>query len=90
MRLGLIDSSAGRIGSPVDQVLLLCYHYDPLTGRYGWAISGILRALGVLTLLGLASFLIAMYRRERSRPKLVRTSTSPTASEHQIRELQIT
>ena len=29
LKLGLIEASANRIGSPVDQILLLCYHYDP-------------------------------------------------------------
>ena len=72
LRLGLVESSAGRIGSPVDQVLLLCYHYDPLTGQYGLAIAGVLRVAGVLTVIGLGGFLLAMYRRERRRPKLVR------------------
>ena len=40
LRLGLVESSSGRIGSLVDQVLLLCYHYDPLTGKYGLVIAG--------------------------------------------------
>jgi protein SCO1/2 len=72
LRLGLVESSAGRIGSPVDQVLLLCYHYDPLTGQYGLAIAGVLRAAGALTVLVLVVFLVVMYRRERRRPRLVR------------------
>jgi protein SCO1/2 len=72
LRLGLVESSAGRIGSPVDQVLLLCYHYDPLTGQYGLAIAGALRLAGMLTVLGMGCFLVVMYRRERRRPKLVR------------------
>lgn len=76
LRLGLVESSAGRIGSPVDQVLLLCYHYDPLTGQYGLAISGVLRAAGALTVLALGVYLVAMYRRERRRPKLVRSSAT--------------
>jgi protein SCO1/2 len=88
LRLGLVESSAGQIGSPVDQVLLLCYHYDPLTGKYGWAISGVLRAAGMLTVLGLAGFLIAMYRRERRRPKLVRISASLPPVESAIQRLE--
>jgi protein SCO1/2 len=79
LRLGLIESSARRIGSPVDQVLLLCYHYDPLTGKYGLAITGVLRLAGTLTVLGLGGFLIAMYRHELNRPKLVRTSAADLA-----------
>ena len=72
LRLGLVESSAGRIGSLVDQVLLLCYHYDPLTGKYGLAIAGVMRTAGLLTVIVLGSFLVVMYRRERRRPKLMR------------------
>ena len=39
VRLGLIEASSGGIGSPVDQLLLLCYHYDPETGKYGVMIT---------------------------------------------------
>jgi protein SCO1/2 len=73
LQLGLVESSAGRVGSPVDQVLLLCFHYDPMTGRYGLAISGALKAGGLLTVGVLALFLVAMFRREVRRPKLVRS-----------------
>ena len=38
-RLGLVEASANKIGSPADQVLLFCYHYDPTTGKYGMAIT---------------------------------------------------
>jgi protein SCO1/2 len=76
LRLGLVESSAGRIGSPVDQVLLLCYHYDPLTGKYGLAISFVLRTAGAITVGGLGVFLFSMYRRERKRPRLVRSPDS--------------
>jgi protein SCO1/2 len=72
LRLSLVESSAGRIGSLVDQVLLLCFHYDPLTGKYGLVIADALRLAGVLTVIVLGSFLVVMYRRERRRPKLLR------------------
>ena len=81
LRLGLVESSAGRIGSAVDQVLLLCYHYDPLTGRYGVAIAAVMRAAGALTIAGLAGFFVVMYRHERRRPKLVRTTPAGAVSE---------
>jgi protein SCO1/2 len=77
LRLGLVESSAGKIGSRVDQVLLLCYHYDPLTGKYGLAIAGALRLAGALTVLALGGFLAVMVRRELKRPKLVRTVEQP-------------
>jgi protein SCO1/2 len=79
LRLGLIESSAGRIGSLVDQVLLLCFHYDPMTGKYGLVIADVLRMSGLLTVVILSCFLLAMYRRERRRPKLLRGDLLPHA-----------
>src|SRR5262245_22207007 len=35
LRFALVEASAGKVGSPVDSLLLYCYHYDPMTGRYG-------------------------------------------------------
>jgi protein SCO1/2 len=72
LRLGLVESSSGRIGSLVDQVLLLCYHYDPLTGKYGLVIAGVLRTAGALTVILVGGYLVAMFRFERRRTKLLR------------------
>jgi protein SCO1 len=85
LQLGLVESSAGKVGSPVDQVLLLCFHYDPMTGRYGLAIAGALRAGGLLTVGLLAGYLISMYRRERRRPKLVRTGPMEPGAADELR-----
>jgi protein SCO1 len=65
LRLGLIDSTAEKIGSLTDQLLLMCYHYDPRVGRYTPAITTILKAGAALTVLGLAAFVATMLRRER-------------------------
>jgi protein SCO1/2 len=58
LKLGLIESSHNRIGSPIDEVLLLCYHYDPKTGKYGAVVMNMLRfaAAIVLVLLGILMF----------------------------------
>ena len=64
MRLGLDDASNGRIGSPVDQILLFCYHYDPHTGKYGLVISRALQLGGLLTVLIGGIFLIVLFRGE--------------------------
>ncbi|HEV3163035.1 MAG TPA: SCO family protein [Isosphaeraceae bacterium] len=69
LRLGLLEASANKIGSPVDKILLLCFHYDPSTGKYSIAIMNILRALAVLTLLSLGTFMFVMLRRDRQRAK---------------------
>ena len=67
VRLALAESSQNKISSPVTAVLLLCYHYDPSTGRYSNVALGAVRAGGVLTLLGLGSFLAVMWRRDLKR-----------------------
>lgn len=66
IKLALVESSGGRVGSVVDQLLLYCYHYDPTTGRYGPVILNIVRAGGVATLLGLAALFVALRRRRRA------------------------
>ncbi len=68
LRFGLIEASQNKIGSVVDQVLLFCYHYDPVTGKYGLVILTAMRITGVLFVLGLAAYVIVMLRRERSLP----------------------
>lgn len=65
VRLALVEASNGKIGNPVDQVLLYCYHYDPRTGKYGAVVTNVLRIAGVITVLIIGLFLIIMFRRER-------------------------
>jgi len=65
LRLGLIEASANKIGSPVDQVLLYCFHYDPMTGKYGLVVRNVLRLGGITTVLLLGGFITVMLRRER-------------------------
>jgi len=64
LRLGLVEASSGKIGSPVDQLLLFCYHYDPHTGKYGLLIARIVRAAGVLTVVAIGLLIFVLRRRE--------------------------
>ena len=64
LRLGLVDASEGKIGSPVDQILLFCYHYDPHTGKYGLFVSRLIKLGGLLTVLIGGFFLILLFRGE--------------------------
>jgi protein SCO1 len=57
LRLALVEASDGRIGSAADRLLLYCYHYDPLTGKYGSIIMGVLRLSGLATVLTLAGWI---------------------------------
>jgi protein SCO1 len=67
LRLALVEASAGKLGSPVDQLLLFCFHYDPASGKYGATVMSAVRAGGALTLLGLGTFLVLSWRREARR-----------------------
>jgi len=67
LRLGLIESSANKIGSPVDQLLLYCFHYDPSTGKYGAAVMNLMRGAGVATVIFIVAMLLLLRRRDRTR-----------------------
>jgi protein SCO1 len=67
LRLGLIEASANKIASPIDQLLLFCYRYDPATGKYGLLIKNIIRLAGVATVIALVTFISIMLRRDRNR-----------------------
>jgi protein SCO1/2 len=67
LRLALVEASAGRVGTAVDSLLLYCYHYDPMTGRYGFLVMRALRVAGVATVLALTAFIGLLIRRDRRR-----------------------
>jgi protein SCO1/2 len=64
VRLGLVDASAGKIGTAIDHALLFCYQYDPSSGRYSASILKIMRLLAVLTIVGLVSAILIFRRRD--------------------------
>jgi len=66
VRLGLVDASAGKIGSPVDHVLLYCFQYDPSTAHYSATILGIVRLGGILTIATMIVAFLIFRRRERA------------------------
>ncbi len=69
LRLGLVEAAANRIGSVTDQLLLLCYHYDPVSGEYTFFIMNIIRVIGGMTIAVIGGLLFFMLRRDR--PKAV-------------------
>jgi protein SCO1/2 len=79
LKLALVEASAGRVGSVVDQALLFCYHYDPEAGRYGIAIMNFMRAAGALTVLILGFWIVRSLRRERRQARAL-APTSPTGT----------
>src|SRR5215213_7425081 len=66
LRLALVEASEGKVGSPVDSLLLYCYHYDPAVGRFA-PVMGVLRVAGVLTVFGLVALILYLVRKTRRR-----------------------
>jgi protein SCO1 len=64
LRLALVEASEGKIGSPVDALILYCYHYDPATGKFA-PVMAVMRVAGVLTVIGLAALIYYLSRRTR-------------------------
>lgn len=67
LKFGLVEASAGKVGSVVDKLTLYCYHYDPTSGKYAPIIMNIMRLTGVLTVLGLVALISILHRRRRRR-----------------------
>ena len=67
LRFAIVEASNGRLGSIVDTVLLYCYHYDPMKGRYGLIVMRTMRVAGAATVLALGTFVFVMFRRENRR-----------------------
>jgi protein SCO1/2 len=64
LRFAIYEAAQGKILSPVDQILLYCYHYDPALGRYGATVLGILRVAAVFTLIGMGALFLTFRRWE--------------------------
>jgi protein SCO1/2 len=64
LRLGLIEAADNKIGTPVDQLLLYCFHYDPATGKYGAVVMRMMQLGGGLTLIGIVAMLLVLRRRD--------------------------
>jgi protein SCO1/2 len=62
--LGLVEASANRIGSPVDNILTYCYHYDPQTNKHSLIVARVVQLGGLITVLLLGGFMLVMFRRD--------------------------
>jgi len=65
LRYAIVEASDGRVGNAADALLLYCYHYDPMSGRYGFVVMRALRLAGIVTVLALGGFVFLMLRREK-------------------------
>ena len=64
LRLGLVEASINHIGSPVDNILTYCYHYDPGTNKHSLIIARVVQLGGLITVLTLGGFMFLMFRRD--------------------------
>ena len=67
LKFGIMESAENKVGSVTDQLLLYCYHYDPSTGKYGFAILSSLRIAGIATLLGMGLMGFVFWRRNKNK-----------------------
>jgi len=84
LRYAIVEASNGHVGSAVDALLLYCFHYDPMTGRYGVAIIRVIRFAAAVTMLGLVTSIVIMVRREKhhmSRRRPFRAKPAPAQFE---------
>lgn len=65
IRLAVAEAGQSKIGSLSDVVLLFCFHYDPVSGKYTVAVRNLLRAGGLVTLLSVGLFVTLQLARER-------------------------
>jgi len=66
IKFGIMDSAQAKVGNPAEQLLLYCYHYDPASGKYGFAILRVMRLAGVATLLGLGAMAFVFWRKNKN------------------------
>lgn len=76
LRLGLVEASENRIGTPVDTLMLYCFHYDPSTGKYGAVVMNIVRAGGVISLIAFVG-LFFLLRKIAGRRQLAISGAEP-------------
>jgi protein SCO1/2 len=69
LKLALVESSEGRIGTAVDKIILYCYHYDPTTGRYGFVIMNAMRVGGIITVFGVIALIMILRRTQPGAPQ---------------------
>jgi protein SCO1/2 len=79
LKLAIVEASEGKIGSLVEKAMLFCYHYDPESGTYGFAIMNVVRGAGALTVLIIVTAIVVSLRRERRQASAV-TRTASTGT----------
>jgi protein SCO1/2 len=69
LRLGLVEASEHKIGSPVDAIMTYCYHYDPMLNRHSLVIARVVQLGCMVTLFCLGGYMVVMFRRDVKQDK---------------------
>lgn len=77
LRLSLVEAGEGKIGSPLDRILLFCFHYDATAGRYAPVAMNLMRIGAGLAAVLLASMLFGFRIRESRRRRLTTVGVEP-------------
>ena len=72
LRLALVEAASHAIGTPVDRLLLYCFHYVPTQGKYGLVVMNVMRLAGVVTVVCVGGFILIMWRREKRQQQKVK------------------
>jgi protein SCO1 len=67
LRFGVIDASAGKVGSLADRIIFYCYQYDPERGTYGLVVMRILRIFAGMTITTLVALFLFLKRKEKQK-----------------------
>jgi len=65
LKFAVMDSAESKVGNAAEKLLLYCFHYDPSTGKYGFAILNVMRLGGIATLLGMGLMGFVFWRRNK-------------------------
>lgn len=65
LKFAVMESAESKVGNAAEQLLLYCYHYDPSTGKYGFAILNVMRLGGIVTLLSMGLMGFVFWRRNK-------------------------
>jgi len=74
VRLGLVEASQNKIGTPVDVLMLYCYHYDPATGKYGLVVMNVVKIAGAVTVFLIVGLLLVLRKRSATTALTARDS----------------
>lgn len=66
LKFALLDASQGRLGTTLEKLILRCFHFDELAGKYTPIAMNSMRVAGILFSLCLFIMVIAFFRKEKA------------------------